>query len=181
MRGVVSLAVALSLPDRNDAGQPFPGRDLIVFITFALILVTLIGQGLSLPFIIRRLGVGTIADRAENNELLAQSRMAHAAVRMLDSIAAEAGSAPDVVERVRGAYASRLERIEKLRAIHTASSATRAEADRSRESTRRLLDTLIDVERTELQRIKNDAIIGAETTRQLSVELDQRRGTTFRW
>jgi CPA1 family monovalent cation:H+ antiporter len=181
MRGVVSLAVALSLPDRIDAGQPFPGRDLIVFITFALILVTLIGQGLSLPFVIRRLGVGTIADRAENNELLAQSRMAHAAVRTLDSIADEAGSAPEVVERIRGAYASRLERIEKLRAAYTASSATRAEADQSRESTRRLLDTLIDVERTELQRIKNDAIIGAETTRRLSVELDQRRGTTFRW
>ena len=49
MRGAVSLAAALALPLHTDAGAPLPGRDLILFITFALILVTLVGQGLTLP------------------------------------------------------------------------------------------------------------------------------------
>ena len=57
MRGVVSLAAALSLPLKTQSGAPFPGRDLILFLTFAVILVTLIGQGLSLPLLIRRLGL----------------------------------------------------------------------------------------------------------------------------
>ena len=175
MRGVISLAVALSLPQTTETGQPFPGRDLIVFITFALILVTLVGQGLTLPLIIRRLGVEAVAGQAEDAELLAQSRMTRAALHELDSRAAEVGSSPNVVERARGSYASRLERIEQLRAARASSSAVRAEVARSHESTRQLLDALIDVERAELQRIQNDAIIDGEMTRRLSTELDLRR------
>ena len=57
MRGAVSLAAALALPLETDAGAPLPERDLILFITFALILVTVVGQGLTLPYLIRRLGV----------------------------------------------------------------------------------------------------------------------------
>ena len=57
MRGAVSLAAALALPLHTDAGAPLPGRELIQFITFALILVTVVGQGLTLPWLIRRLGV----------------------------------------------------------------------------------------------------------------------------
>ena len=49
MRGAVSLAAALALPLETDAGDPLPGRELIQFITFALILVTVVGQGLTLP------------------------------------------------------------------------------------------------------------------------------------
>ncbi|MBL7735344.1 MAG: cation:proton antiporter, partial [Chitinophagaceae bacterium] len=55
MRGVVSLAAALSIPVQMDDGQPFPHRDLILFITFIVILVTLILQGLTLPALIRKL------------------------------------------------------------------------------------------------------------------------------
>lgn len=61
MRGVVSLAAALSLPQTLPDGQPFPGRSLIQFLTFAVILTTLVGQGLTLPLVIRVLGVGTPA------------------------------------------------------------------------------------------------------------------------
>ena len=49
MRGAVSLAAALALPLETDAGAPLPDRDLVLFITFAVILVTLVGQGLTLP------------------------------------------------------------------------------------------------------------------------------------
>ncbi len=56
MRGVVSLAAALSIPLRLNDGSTFPQRDLILFITFVVILLTLVVQGLTLPFIIRRMG-----------------------------------------------------------------------------------------------------------------------------
>ena len=53
MRGVVSLAIALSIPETLPDGSPFPGADLIIFLTFCVILVTLVGQGLTLPPLIR--------------------------------------------------------------------------------------------------------------------------------
>jgi CPA1 family monovalent cation:H+ antiporter len=175
MRGVISLAVALSLPQTTSTGQVFPGRDLIVFVTFVVILVTLVGQGLTLPFVIRRLGVEAVAGQAEEQELLARSRMARTALLALDARAVEIGSLPSVIERVRGAYASRLEELEQLRAARTSSSAVQAEVARARESTRRLADALIDVERAELQRIQNDAMIDGAMTRRLRTELDLRR------
>ena len=57
MRGVLSLAAALALPLKTESGAPFPGRNLILFLTFVVILATLVVQGLSLPFLIRWLGI----------------------------------------------------------------------------------------------------------------------------
>ncbi|HEV3438943.1 MAG TPA: Na+/H+ antiporter [Gemmata sp.] len=62
MRGVVSLAAALALPQTLPDGQPFPGRSLIQFLTFAVIFTTLVGQGLTLPLVIRALGVGAAVE-----------------------------------------------------------------------------------------------------------------------
>ena len=78
MRGVVSLAAALALPQTLPDGQPFPGRSLIQFLTFGVIFTTLVGQGLTLPIVIRVLGVGTgVTDEAmsktEENVELAKS------------------------------------------------------------------------------------------------------------
>ena len=56
MRGAVSLAAALAIPLTVDGGGPFPGRPLIVFLTFAVILATLLGQGLTLPWLVVKLG-----------------------------------------------------------------------------------------------------------------------------
>ncbi|MFD0764609.1 Na+/H+ antiporter [Mucilaginibacter lutimaris] len=70
MRGVVSLAAALSLPTLTDDGRSFPQRELIVFISFVVILVTLIFQGLSLPWIIKGLKLkNTDTDTAEDQQL----------------------------------------------------------------------------------------------------------------
>lgn len=87
MRGVVSLAAALSVPILLDNGQAFPQRDLMLFITFVVILVTLVFQGLTLPVLIRYLN---IPDRFElipihKQELLIQKKLAYAAVRMIDN------------------------------------------------------------------------------------------------
>ena len=72
MRGAVSLAAALALPLETDAGAPLPDRDLILFITFALIFVTVVGQGLTLPALIRRLGVVEDGSEEEEEELRAR-------------------------------------------------------------------------------------------------------------
>ncbi|MEI9968253.1 MAG: cation:proton antiporter [Terracidiphilus sp.] len=57
MRGVIALAAAMSLPETLDNGAGFPQRDVLIFLTFFVILVTLVVQGLSLPFMIRKLGL----------------------------------------------------------------------------------------------------------------------------
>ncbi|HEY0381591.1 MAG TPA: Na+/H+ antiporter [Candidatus Elarobacter sp.] len=62
MRGIVSLAAALALPETIAGGAPFPQRDLILFVTFVVILVTLVGEGLALPWLIRRWGVRDASD-----------------------------------------------------------------------------------------------------------------------
>lgn len=67
MRGVVSLAAAMALPRVTNDGHPFPARDLIQFITFWVIFATLVGQGLTLPVLIRWLGVGRETDENAGN------------------------------------------------------------------------------------------------------------------
>ena len=74
MRGAVSLAAALALPLETDAGAPLEGRSLILFLTFAVILVTVVGQGLTLPALIRRLGVTEDGSEEENEELRGAAR-----------------------------------------------------------------------------------------------------------
>lgn len=70
MRGVVSLAAALAIPHKIGTGSPFPDRDLILFLAFWVIFATLVGQGLTLPLLIRGLGVS----RLEEPNLDAETR-----------------------------------------------------------------------------------------------------------
>ncbi len=88
MRGVVSLAAALALPLNTDSGAPFPERDLVIFLTFSVILATLVGQGLTLPWLIRRLGVGDDGS-ADHEELHAREAAVEAALARLDGLAEE--------------------------------------------------------------------------------------------
>ncbi|GEM50562.1 Na+/H+ antiporter [Empedobacter brevis] len=88
MRGVVSLAAALSIPVTMDNGQAFPHRDLILFITFVVILVTLIVQGLTLPALIKKLKFSTHSNNhlsEEETENLLRRGIRHAAFTHLDT------------------------------------------------------------------------------------------------
>jgi NhaP-type Na+/H+ or K+/H+ antiporter len=115
MRGAVSLAAALALPLETDAGVPLPDRDLILFITFALILVTIVGQGLTLPWLIRRLGIHEDGSEAAHEELVARLVAAEAALRCLDEVEGEGWAREDTLERMRGLYRFRQRRF-KVRA-----------------------------------------------------------------
>lgn len=86
MRGVVSLASALSVPILTQAGQPFPYRELILFITFIVILITLVFQGLTLPWLIRTVN---LRDRftlipEQKQEIIIQKKLAQASLQFLE-------------------------------------------------------------------------------------------------
>ncbi|HEU4524586.1 MAG TPA: Na+/H+ antiporter [Gemmatimonadales bacterium] len=172
MRGVISLAVALSLPQLTASGEPFPGRDLIVFVAFAVILVTLIGQGLTLPALIHRLGVGEVGVRTEEQEISARARMARAALERLDAIAGEMRASSEAVHRVGLFYATRVEGLNRQRRLGTASEMERVDEAGLREVTHHLLERLMDVERAELQRMLNDAVVDGPVARRLQRNLD---------
>ena len=95
MRGAVSLAAALALP------QDFPMRNLILFLTFSVILATLVVQGLTLPALIRRLRFEQ-DDAVEREELRARLAATHAAIDRLDQLAGADWTRDDTVERLHG-------------------------------------------------------------------------------
>ena len=109
LRGSISLAAALAIPLTTDAGAAFPERNLIVFLVFCVILVTLVGQGLTLPLLIRVLGVEDdgLADREEAK---ARIKAAEAALRRLEELEEEEWVREDTAERMRGLYGFRRDR-----------------------------------------------------------------------
>jgi Na+/H+ antiporter len=109
MRGAVSLAAALAIPLETDAGAAFPARDLIIFLTFCVIIGTLVLQGLTLPSLIRKLRVPD-DDGAEREELKARKLAAKAAIARIDELAAEDWVRDETADRMRALYDYRLRR-----------------------------------------------------------------------
>jgi CPA1 family monovalent cation:H+ antiporter len=100
LRGVVSLAAALALPAN------FPERDLILFLVFAVILVTLVGQGLTLPLVIKKLGVVSTAD-ASHDEVHARGLTTEAALARLEELRAQWPGHIELIDQLRDRYAHR--------------------------------------------------------------------------
>ncbi len=102
VRGIVSLAAALGLPLAVAGGGPFPDRDLILFLTFSVILVTLVGQGLLLPWVMRALGLIETGrrehDTARAEEYRARQCAIEAALGRLDQLSREGRFAAEVIE-----------------------------------------------------------------------------------
>lgn len=103
MRGVVSLAAALSIPLLTPQGQPFPYRNMILFITFVVILVTLVFQGLTLPWLIRKVKpeARNPPIPQEKQELILQKKLALQAIRYVESAASPDGSPNDYLQNLR--------------------------------------------------------------------------------
>ena len=130
LRGIVSLAVAMALPLTRPDGSPFPERALIVFLTFAVIVTTLIVQGLSLPFVLRLLGfAGKAGPDGIAEEHLARVKMAHAALAEVDRLSEREKLPARVVEPVRAEFARPL--AEPAVADNPASARAIAEEQRS--------------------------------------------------
>jgi CPA1 family monovalent cation:H+ antiporter len=170
MRGAVSLAAALALPLETNAGDPFPGRALIQFITFALILVTVVGEGLTLPWLIRKLGVVEDGAEEENEELKARLVIARAALDRVDELEGEEWTRDETLERVRALY-----RFRKRRFAARAGKLDGADSDGIEEGSlayQRLMHEVYAAQRSELVRLRNERRISVEVMRRVERELD---------
>jgi hypothetical protein len=166
MRGAVSLAAALALPLQTDAGAPFPGRDLILFLTFSVILVTLVGQGLTLPLVIRVLG---IEDDGVDDRQDAKARIhaAEAALARLEELVGEDWVREDTAERVRGAYNFRTTRF-RARLDDGDDGAIESRS----QDYQRLRRELLDAERAALVELRRAGVIGNDVWLRVGRDLD---------
>jgi NhaP-type Na+/H+ or K+/H+ antiporter len=166
MRGAVSLAVALALPLTTDGGERFPQRDLIIFITFAVIFFTLVVQGLTLPALFRRLGIsdgGADADEEVRARLVATK----AALEQLDSLAGEKWTRDNTVERLRKFYEYRKRRF----AARTGKIEDDGYEDRPL-AYQQTLQQVLGAQRDALLRMRTEGHVSNEVMNRILRELD---------
>ena len=169
MRGAVSLAAALALPLVVDGGGMFPERNLIIFLTFSVILGTLLLQGFTLPPLIQALGLDDVDEVLELEELSARQRAAEAALGRLEELTGEDWVMDDTAERVRGAYVYRHRRFSAR--IDDGDGQSAIYEQRS-ESFQRLTRELLEAQRSVLIRMRDDGEINDDVLRTLERELD---------
>jgi monovalent cation/hydrogen antiporter len=171
VRGIVSLAAALAIPFTTATGQPFPYRDLILFLTFSVILTTLVGQGLMLPWVIRALGLSHAGrkerelDKAEERK--ARSAAVEGAIERFDQLAAERNLPPDVIKAVRAQHRDRLKHVEN----RSAGDGDIRNHSELHDEVERLL---IAAERTRINDLFRSGKLKDEARRRIERELDMR-------
>lgn len=166
MRGVVSLAAALSIPETLPDGSPFPYRATILVITFIVILVTLVGQGLTLPWIVRRLNMGELDAHTphEEQEMLLRSRMVRAVIEHLATHPEQNAQTERAHQHFLHLEQNYLRSLENLRkAEHEAT-----QSDNNREFAR----GLIRVQREALGAARKDHSFDMEVIRKMEGNLD---------
>lgn len=165
MRGIVTLAGALALPLTTADGAPFPLRAEIILITFIVIFVTLVLQGLSLTPLIRWLRLEE--DRTlEQEEMRAREQAAAAALVHLDKLTGDGWPVPDQVEQLRVLYNRRLQRYARP---GTVAPECMVEAD---EAFKRLRQETLTAERQALIGFRDRGVISDEVLHRLEYELD---------
>ncbi len=170
MRGAVSLAAALALPLLVDQRRrQFPERNLIIFLTFAVILVTLLLQGFTLPPLIQLLGLDDTDAVLEREELEARQRAAEAALARLEELTGEDWVLDDTADRLRGAYSYRQRRFSAR--IDDGDGKSAMYEERS-ESFQRLTRELLEAQRSVLIAMRDDGAINDDVLRTLERELD---------
>ncbi|GGX41030.1 Na+/H+ antiporter [Streptomyces fructofermentans] len=178
MRGVVSLAIAFSIPLAMDDGEDFPGRNMILFLTFTTVIGTLVVQGLTLPPLIHMLKLpGRDAQAETLAEANAQAQASQVAEQRLDELLADERNAlpaplgdrlRSVLERRRNAVWERL---------GTANPVTGESVD---DTYRRLSREMISAEREMFVRLRDGRYIDDEMLRSLLRRLDLEEAAAFR-
>jgi monovalent cation/hydrogen antiporter len=172
-RGVVPLAAALSIPLTTDSGVPLPGRDLVLVLATAVIVVSLIVQGLTLEPLARFAGIAR-PGRARHEETLARVRLAEAALARLDEIAGDQAAADAVIDRVRDSLQARIEhgRAQAGRTVAPGAPEAPDAAGRDGLTERDLRRDLIASEHAELTRLYQNGTISQPTRQRLQRDLD---------
>jgi CPA1 family monovalent cation:H+ antiporter len=168
MRGAITLALLLAVPLTTKAGLPLRGRDDIIYLGFAVIIVTLVAQGMTLPLLVRRLRLTEHPAVAEADR---QGRLAlaQAVLNRLQG-ADRDGVAPEVIDGLRAQYLARRQRLESGDESEVVQEA--AEAAEAAGAERALRRDLIDAQRETLARLRHQRRIGVTTARTLEHDLD---------
>jgi CPA1 family monovalent cation:H+ antiporter len=159
LRGVVSLAAALALPFN------FPERDLILFLVFAVILVTLVGQGLTLPLVIRALGLGGDADEG-HEESHARQELIEEALRRIGELETKWPDHKPLIDQLRTSYQHRAEHEEQLH------EAPGNEAEQELVEHRQIRSDVIGAQRDALLAMRDRGAIDDDVLRNIERELD---------
>jgi Na+/H+ antiporter len=161
MRGGLSLAAALAIPLRLADGSPFPDRDLVIMVTAAVIVASLLIQGTSLPWLLRRLGLKAEDFATEENK--ARLEAARAALKWLD----DHTGADDAIKSARALYEARVQRLQ-------ISPANDQESDEAQEMERyrTLRLKLLGVERSVVLELRREGRINATLLRTIERDLD---------
>jgi monovalent cation/hydrogen antiporter len=160
IRGAVSLVAALALP-RN-----FPDRELIIFLTFGVILATLVVQGLTLPALIRVVGI-TDDGGAEREEAKARIEAAEAALGRLEELVEDGQVHPQTAERLRGSLGFRRDRF----AARLDDGDDGGIEQRSL-AYQRVMRELLDAERAALLALRNDHVVDDNVIQRVQRDLD---------
>ncbi|MFJ3225577.1 Na+/H+ antiporter [Streptomyces sp. NPDC086783] len=178
MRGVVSLAIAFSIPLTMHDGGGFPGRNLILFLTFTTVIGTLVVQGLTLPPLIRLLKLPGRDQQAETlAEANAQAQASRAAEKRLDELLADERNAlpGPLADRLRSVLERRRNAVwERLGAVNPTTGETRDD------TYRRLSREMISAEREVFVKLRDLRYIDDEMLRSLLRRLDLEEAAAFR-
>jgi len=171
IRGVVSLAAALSIPFMISPDQLFPDRRLILFLTFSVIVVTLVLQGPTLPWLVKQLGLVDSGSKEtrEREQLEAHARVeaARAALKRLEQVAAASGLSSEQIRHLRELQLDRLSQLERRRDRDGDGRKVAAKLDRIELG-------LIQTERDYINSLLRDGRIGDDTRRRIERGLDLR-------
>jgi len=166
LRGVIALAAAMSLPVVLANGQPFPNRDLIIFLTYCVILATLVGQGLTLPPLIRLLGANS-SQNVDPEEFEARREILEGALGRLEDLRKQsAGPFTDVYDDVAQHYRTRLSALRGEGSDEHGSTAAHAQLYDS------ISRELVQLERRTAIDLRNRGRISEEALQRVLYELD---------
>jgi monovalent cation/hydrogen antiporter len=165
MRGAVSLAAALALP------SDFPARDQLLFITFGVILATLVLQGLTLPAVIRWSGVHDDGAEAAE-ELLARRRATEAALAHLDELESQEWTRDDTVERMRGMYRYRVRRLNARAGEPAEDDDGDADYEHRSRKYQKMVRSVLDAQRRAVVELRNQGEISNDVMHRIERELD---------
>jgi NhaP-type Na+/H+ or K+/H+ antiporter len=171
-RGVISLAAVFTIPLTTDAGEAFPDRDLLLFCTFVVVLVTLVGQGLSFAPLVRRLGLraNEVDEARMRNE--ARAAAVHAALDRLDDLQEDEPENRAAIQALRERFQEQLRRYEhRLDLLQNADSDELPVSERY-EAALRIRRLAIEAQREELLRRRDAGTLPDEALRRLERELD---------
>ena len=166
MRGVVSLAAAFALPLALTDGSSFPGRDYILFFAFSVIFTTLILQGLTLPLLIRKLGI-MHDGRADEEERRARLEANNAEIELIEELRANGKFSPDAVARLRAEYDERVEQLQLC-----AENPDDCRGEIATPQYQRLQRKALRVERQTIIRLRNERVINDDALRRIQRDLD---------